>query len=173
MQIISPKSYDVFHFFLPLITSFYNFLERPLVNSRFYSRFPVQLHTTPCLCAPGTPSFRCLCGLWRKKVACFMKKVRKLFCQFAELSYLCTRFRKNFGGERKKKRSLTYCKQQQGSVPYWKTYGMSSKIRQFRYTMNSLKSGSAWDKTDNYYFSSVRDATPYYIIYIGKCGSRI
>ena len=31
-----------------------------------------------------------------------MKKVGKLFCQFAELSYLCTRFRKNFRGDSKK-----------------------------------------------------------------------
>jgi len=31
-----------------------------------------------------------------------MKKVGKLFCQFAELSYLCTRFRKNFGGDSEK-----------------------------------------------------------------------
>ena len=31
-----------------------------------------------------------------------MKKVGKLFCQFAELSYLCTRFRKNFRGRQEK-----------------------------------------------------------------------
>ena len=67
--------------------------------------------------------YRYLCRGCEKKVAFFMKKTSEKFCQFAELSYLCTRFRKKSGGRawksvfrvRMKKRSLTYCKQQQGS----------------------------------------------------------
>ena len=58
--------------------------------------FFILLHTILFICAPGTPCFGHLCVMRRKKVAYFMKKVGKLFCQFAELSYLCTRFRKNF-----------------------------------------------------------------------------
>ena len=42
---------------------------------------------------------RYLCRGCEKKVAFFMKKTSEKFCQFAELSYLCTRFRKKIRGQ--------------------------------------------------------------------------
>ena len=81
-----------------------------------------------------------------------MKKVGKLFCQFAELSYLCTRFRKIFRVAQFKKRSLTYCKTNNKAA-----FRVSQLIRDVKQdtsiqdTMDSVKSGRAWDRDRQFF----------------------
>ena len=60
--------------------------------------FQYLLHIVRFSCAFRTPRFSVLCGIGAKKMHVSVKKVGKKFCQFAELSYLCTRFRKKIGG---------------------------------------------------------------------------